>query len=254
MDNKVKYTRSDIFNEIPVIHCFTTRVGGFSKNPFNTGNMHYKRGDNSEDVIKNRKSLFDDLKIDLKKLFLSNQVHSGEVLCIDDMDEKSIENMNVDGLITTIPGKVVGVYICDCLPVLIGVKNGVGALHAGWRGITKNILKNGIAKLIEKTDAKVENIKVAIGPGIKDCCFEVGSEVAEIFNNMKLEEFVKAGKKNKFLIDLSGSTKELLLREGIKEKNIHTNTKCTFCDKINYFSYRREGWPTGQMLGIISLK
>ena len=48
---------------------------------------------------------------------------------------------NADGLVTSEKGAAIAMFTADCLPVFIGVKDkACGLVHAGWRGLQKQIL------------------------------------------------------------------------------------------------------------------
>ena len=86
--------------------------------------------------------------------------------------------------------------------------------------------------------AKIKNICVAIGPCIQKNNYEVGIEFYERFINKDRtykKFFLKEN--NKILFDLPGSISFRLHLQGIR--NIQSLNKCTFSEKKNYFSFRR---------------
>lgn len=85
---------------------------------------------------------------------------------------------DADATVTTRPGVPIAVASADCLPVVIEGEGGVAVAHAGWRGMAGGV----VAVAREALEAQgVTPRRVAIGPGIGPCCFEVGPEVAGHF-------------------------------------------------------------------------
>ncbi|MFH1188069.1 MAG: polyphenol oxidase family protein [bacterium] len=129
----------------------------------------------------------------------------------------------------------------DCPPVLFydPIKQAVGNIHVGWRGLLQGIVFNAVEILKNKCGCKAENINVFIGPGLESCHFEVGDDVAEQFIE-DYKEFI-TGNNNKKQVDLKGIIKFILLNNGIKNDNIDVSPDCTFCCGDLYSSHRREG-------------
>ncbi|MGM0596725.1 MAG: peptidoglycan editing factor PgeF [Myxococcota bacterium] len=254
-NTQIEILQSSLLNKIPVKHAFTTRKGGYSSGVFDTANMHYKKGDR-ENVFKNRRQLFKQLGLSSSALRLVNQVHGNTVVRAG--LKKSHEDLletEADGIVSNDPRICVGVYTADCLPILLSNSRGnaVAALHAGWRGIIAGIVGTGVDALCKLAGEAPSNLIAAAGPAIGRCCFETGLEVARQFKEQNLEEFIfPHPSKNKKYIDLPGSVKSKLLKSGILSKNISSFNHCTFCDQEKFFSYRRDGWPTGQMLSLIA--
>src|SRR5262249_55431699 len=90
-----------------------------------------------------------------------------------------------DGMITSLPGIVLGILTADCFPVLlVDVRNrGVGAFHCGWRPTLKRIVEKGLGIMRYEFGSRPQDIHAAIGPGIQNCCYQVGEEVKEEFES-----------------------------------------------------------------------
>jgi copper oxidase (laccase) domain-containing protein len=61
------------------------------------------------------------------------------------------------------------------------MERAVGIFHAGWRGTLKRIAEKGAGELRRHFRSRPADMKAAIGPGIRDCCYQVGPEVREKF-------------------------------------------------------------------------
>ena len=109
-----------------------------------------------------------------------HQVHSADVFFCDSGHLNSIK---ADGLISS-ENKALAVQTADCLPVLFSTKDGkmVAAVHAGWRGVLDGILLNAVRKMSE-AGAKPEDLLVAIGPCLRQCCFEISSSLVSEFES-----------------------------------------------------------------------
>lgn len=141
------------------------------------------------------------------------------------------------------------VRTADCLPILICNQNGIAAVHAGWRGIVGEIL-NGAPHPFSK-----EGSEVYIGPHIKACSFEVGTEVLEQIRPFGLQlsipesEFILSHHDpKKAYVDLSRLARAQLMRAGAKLILAHDSDTMT---DLNYFSYRRDGNSQGRQISFV---
>ena len=209
------------------------------------GNLAYHVGDIKENVDKNRQKLA--LKYDYKdeNLCYMNQIHSANVVVVDENSPKYIDNC--DALITKTKNLPLMVMVADCIPILMfdEVKGVIAAIHAGRNSTFLKISEITGKKMIEDFSCKTENIKVIMGPSIQKCCYEVNDELKNIVEKSFGKEFVIGNN-----IDLQGINKKLLENLGIK--NIEISSICTKCSNKPYFSYRKEK-NTGRFAGIIML-
>ncbi|NPA50025.1 MAG: polyphenol oxidase family protein, partial [Epsilonproteobacteria bacterium] len=139
-------------------------------------------------VDKNRKELLKFFSI--PKVLSLRQIHSNKVVDIDNISLNSNlwEDLDIeaDGMVTSKKNIALAIFSADCIGALLydPISNIIGAYHAGWRGSYLNIASN-IIELMVKKGAKPKNIKVAISPHIKSCCYEVDSKVASKFKEYK---------------------------------------------------------------------
>ena len=111
------------------------------------------------------------LKLNYEKLIIPQQIHSGNVIICSE----SGQLLDTDGLITNTKNFVLSMQVADCIPIyLYDIQNkNIGLIHAGWRGVAAGIIENGINEL-KNLDSNPINVKVLLGPSIRQCCFEVG--------------------------------------------------------------------------------
>ena len=141
--------------------------------------------------------------------------------------------------------------VADCVPVfLFGKKSKhCGLVHSGWKG-SANLITTNAVKILFALGNNLDDIKVVLGPSIGKCCFEIGSDVAQFFSQKNLH----SKNESKFKLDLKSEILSELVSLGFVNKNIYIDDQCTFCDKENFFSYRREGVESGRMFAIMKVK
>ncbi len=140
-------------------------------------------------------------------------------------------------MITAIPNTACAVLTADCLPVLMATKDGkfVAAVHAGWRGLAQGIVQKAVAEL------QSSDLSVYIGPAIQQRHFEVGTEVREAFQDIiQLDSrlCIAGEQEGKWLLDLPGIARQVLLQSGVDANSILVSDICTFESDL-WPSYRR---------------
>lgn len=173
-----------------------------------------------------------------RQFSLVNQVHSNKVCQIYSNDH----HLTCDAVFTYEPNVIVAVRTADCIPVLLSNKKGsfVAAIHCGWRGIAKNILKKTIKKINSK------DYIAWIGPGISQAFFTTDRDVFDAFMVLdnRLTKYFKYTN-SKFYVNLFGVVEFLLKKDGVDliYGNSITQDFCTFRDDKYFFSYRRDQTP-----------
>lgn len=203
------------------------------------------------------KKIRHELGADEAYFFYPHQVHTDRIyrideafLALDAQQQKEILE-GVDAVMTDIPQVVLGISTADCIPVVVYDRehHAATAIHAGWKGTVLRIVEKAIDEMARNFDTKPEQCTAAIGPGISQDSFEVGTEV--------LDQFCEAGfhmdavtrwmpntrvgeqPPMKPHIDLKEVNRLQLLRKGIKEQNITVSPIDTFTDE-RFYSARRE--------------
>jgi len=211
-------------------------------------------GENIKDIYVNRVSFSSKFPENFKfATFL--QVHKDKIVDIDKLDNFDgwlQSNIEADGMVTSKKNIALCILTADCMGLLAyDSKNKIiGAAHAGWRGTNKNIAKKMIDSMVFK-GAKIENIKVALSPSIRGCCYEVSEDVAKNFFDFKGALTPKS--EHKWNLDISYVNKLQLLNLGIKEENIEISNICTSCNNNDYFSYRKEHGCSGRFINYIAM-
>jgi len=194
--------------------------------------------------------LAEKLGIPISQFVFPRQTHTNRVIEINSLPEKEI--MNTDALITDKSGICICVQTADCVPVLFfdPVKKIISIAHAGWKGTVKNIAAGVIRMMTLKYRSEPGNILVAIGPSISKTVYEVGSEVTEMVRQSVPNPEVTLYKnaRGKFHFDLWEANRQILITNGIQQKNIEISGECSFLLQEKYFSARRDGKETGRMV------
>ncbi len=165
-----------------------------------------------------------------------------------------------DGLVTDVPGVLLGVGTADCVPVLVVdvEKRAVGAFHAGWRGTVAGIVGEGIDAMRREYGSRPEDLMAAVGPSIGACCYAVGEEVRSLFR----ERFGYADElfreRKGLYVDLWEANRRQLLEAGVAAARIEVVGECTACTREmngrrRYFSHRAEAGTAGRMLNVVGI-
>jgi YfiH family protein len=223
----------------------STRFCGNGEPPYYF-NLSYRVGDKNEKVRENRKIFFKELGIEEDLVSFQRQTHS-----VKSNHVKSPAFFeDSDALYTNLKNNFLAVSIADCIPVLLYEpdKKVVAAIHSGWKGTLNNITSVTINKLIKEFSIDVEKIIAYIGPGISVNNFEVGKDVADLF-----DEGVKENRDGKYFIDLKKHNYIQLQKIGVRNENIEVSGYCTFKEKDLFHSYRRDRDKSGRMLAVIGM-
>ena len=186
--------------------------------------------------------LFKKYKIDGSLLADVNQVHSNKILVVD----KSGNYGDADGIITSpLDNLVLLIKTADCIPIFIydNITRNYGIVHAGWRGVKKKIHLKAIEKFIGLGSHK-NNLNFVMGPSIKACCYEVGTEMLDYFGTSVIE------KNGSFFLDLNKSVTSDFVNIGIVKDKIKIDSICTYESK-HLHSFRRDREKSGRMLSFI---
>ena len=166
------------------------------------------------------------------------QIHSGIVLLGEQMGCAG----EGDALVTARAGVPVSVRTADCYPILLADNRNraVAAVHAGWRGTSAQIVIGALKEMHRLYGTAAADVYAAIGPGIGECCYEVGADVARQFD-------LEAGR-----IDLAAINRRQLLDAGVAEHRVDVLGGCTKCDAHLFHSYRRDQLAAGRMVSYIA--
>ncbi len=236
-----------IFNEFPeIIFGFSTKFGPVTEAPYYF-NLSLSVDDDKNRVINNRKSFFSSMGLSAGNAAFQKQVHGDKITVVS----KAGNIGESDAMITDKHEVALCISTADCTAVFIyDIKRKIiAAIHSGWRGTQKRITEKTMYKLKTDFGCSPENLFVYLAPSISWINYEVGKEVAGLFDPKYL---VKKG--DKFLLDVSSANHDMLINEGIPPHQIQISGLCSFEYTELFHSYRRDGKQSGRALGIIAMK
>lgn len=265
--SKVPYISFTNFDKLGFItHGFSTRLGGVSKNEFESMNLSYTRGDDNEKVNENFRRIGKELNISPENMVYAMQTHTSNVMAVTEHHRgmgvvKERDFSDIDGLITNIPNVALVTGYADCVPLFFAdpVKKVIGASHSGWRGTVKNIAKVTVDKMKECYDCNPADIRAFIGPSICKSCYEVGEDVAEEFAAVYKEEtfngilMPKTPYSGKYMLNLHRANYINFINSGLLPENIMVTDICTCCNPKLLFSHRASDGKRGGMCGFIQI-
>lgn len=271
-----------------LVHGFSTRPHGHSTAYSGDSgrkelNLGFTSSDRKTNVQKNRAAFLHALLASKApaELVTLSQIHSDVIHVVTGSPKAPLAG---DGMITRIPGLLLGIQTADCVPVLVAAPAGerpvVAAFHAGWRGTVMRIVEKGVGTMRMAFDCDPQTMQALIGPCIHQCCYAVGAEVEEEFRSqfryadaLLREVYDKNPIKDRYPLlfmtarapghfnincsthlDLVEANRRQLLDSGIPAGNIHTVGNCTCCNRDYLWSHRGESGFAGRMMAVIGIR
>ena len=181
--------RADVFADVPwLVHGFSTREGGVSTcyggKSLNLGLTPHdlqKNVERNRELFEKAVGAIDDDGTPWSLLQL-RQIHSA---IVHRMDADSGLAAAGDGIVSNTPGLLLAIKTADCVPVLVAdvKRRVVGAFHAGWRGTVARVVEKGVGEMRRQFGSDPRDLRAAIGPCIRKCCYSVGAEVRAEFES-----------------------------------------------------------------------
>lgn len=167
------------------------------------------------------------------------QVHGADIGVVDGDTPTGAEVRDVDALVTSMPGRTLGVATADCVPILLASDRAVGAVHAGRRGVQAGI----VAAAVEALPG--DDVRAAVGPAVGGCCYEVPADMqAEVLQVApEAEATTTWGTPS---LDLAVAVAAKLESLGARVTRVD---ECTRCGD-GWFSHRADP-DAGRQLGLV---
>jgi polyphenol oxidase len=241
------YLESHLFRRFPELSFgFSLRFGAAPRPPYHF-NMSYSVGDDERLVTANRDRFFRALGLRIETVAYQRQVHGDRARVVSEGGDAG----ESDALLTDRPGLGLAISSADCCAAFFyDPRNAaIGAAHAGWRGAEKRIVAKTVAAMREEFRTDPDDLRVYLAPSISQEAYEVGPEVAERFDERRL---LPVG--DKFLLDVAGVNRDLLLAEGVRSERIQRAALCSFQCANLFHSYRRDGERSGRALGVVAIR
>lgn len=210
---------------------------GVSPPPFDRLNLGLRCGDDPANARANRERLAGWLGLPSTPHWLE-QVHGTAVVRVDAPPAGGPEPV-ADAAVTSAPGVVLAILTADCLPVLFAARDGsgIGATHAGWRGLAAGVLEATVRAM----QAPAGDVIAWLGPAAGPRAYEIGAEVREAFlaHDPAAADAFTATRPGHWRVDLYALARRRLAAVGVNE--VHGGGECTISDPARYFSHRRDG-------------
>lgn len=200
--------------EPALVHGFSTRALGSMRRP----------DQDSPPITSARRAFARALELDPGRVTVVGAVHGAEVARVDSWLPTV---PGVDALITDRPRLPLLVTCADCFAVIV-VDPGRPALalvHAGWRGTAAGVVVEAVRTLTAEYGSRPGDLVAGLGPGICGRCYEVGGEVARLFDRRFLRPSDRHGERS--LLDLAAANRAQLEGAGIPPGRIHEHGACT---------------------------
>jgi len=281
-----------------LVHGFSTRPGGASElKSLRDGrdamekvlNLGFSDWDVRDRVSANREKFFCAIGAGKMRVVTLRQIHSDIVHVIDSSGSGSSAGdagasaLQGDALITRERNVLLVVQTADCIPILLAdaKQRAVAAIHAGWRGTVRRMAEKALGRMQMEFGTKPRDVIAALGPGIGQSCYEVGTEVAAEFQAQfpnarewfegALDRVADADSDPNWLpwltmkppghapppprvqLDLTAANRSMLADAGIPDRNISSSSFCTSCRSDLFFSFRKER-TTGRMIAAIGIR
>lgn len=230
--------------------------------------QHYglhREQDNPRAVVPNRDRLARALGFSLDAWTSATQVHGKNVVRVT-RAERGAGNRKretaipaADGLVTDERDILLTAFYADCVPLLFWDSDhgAVGVAHAGWRGTVLGIAREMVERMKREFGTDPGSVRVAIGPSIGPCCYEVDDRVVDALKEQipdLYDDIVQPKDNGRFMLDLKRANADILRQAGVENSRMSVTNFCTSCEERLFFSHRRDGEKTGRMVAWIGIR
>lgn len=207
-------------------HGFFDRMGGYSTGSFESLNVGLNRGD--DNAVRNREKIAKHFGVESTNLITAQQVHSTTIHLItrENIDQYRNSDVPCDGLVTNIPGLLIGVYTADCVPLLMYDNEAgyIAVIHCGWHGAFKGMLSVALQYM---RALGCNNLHIATGAFIHT--FEIDPTLVPI----EYRGFLRLEQSEHGIYDFRSLVHARIANVDYEDLNINTYSN------ENFFSYRR---------------
>lgn len=228
-------------------HAVFTRLGGVSRQPFDTLNVGNTVGDDGAAVAENHARVYAHLGLSAAQVTSPRQVHSNRVVLITGDQAGSIIP-DSDGLVTAAPRVALLLRFADCQGILLydPAHHALALAHAGWRGVAQGIARRAVETMVQAFDTRPGDLLAGLGPAIGPCCYTVGDKVAAAMGYVLTDwsQAMSALGENQWSLDLSAANAQQLAAEGVQQ--IESANLCTACHQDEFYSHRAGNGRTGR--------
>jgi polyphenol oxidase len=205
----------------------------------------------------------------------ARQVHGADVLILREGVPQPAAPPEADILLSNDPTVAIAVQTADCVPILIADRRTgvVAAAHAGWRGLAAGVPRRAVEALAREFGSRPADLIAAAGPSIGACCYEVGPDVRQRFEeahwpasatsrwffvrpqptprNRSMAGLPPEPRPGRWYFDSGRAASDQLEAAGLPRDQIFLAELCTASHHLALCSYRRDGGGAGRTAGAI---
>jgi polyphenol oxidase len=163
-----------------------------------------------------------------------HQVHGAGVVEVTRPGEWA--GADADAAVTRAPDTLLAVHTADCAPIaLVDHEGVVGAVHAGWRGLSGGVVDRAVERMraLGATD-----VTAVLGPCIHAPCYEFGADDLDAVVARCGEAARGVTATGRPALDLPAAVRASLDRAGVRL--VGGDPPCTACE-ARFFSHRARG-------------
>ena len=215
------------------------------------------------------------LDVDPARLARAHQVHGADILIRRTGDAPVATLPDADIVVSNDPAVAIAIQAADCVPILMADRRSgaVAAAHAGWRGLAAGVPRVTVEALAREFGSRAADLVAAAGPSIGACCYEVGPEVRQRFEDAGWPESKTSGwfftrpqptmgnpsmagartepQPGHWYFDSGRAACDQLESAGVPRDQIFVAKLCTASHPGALCSYRRDGVAAGRIAGAI---
>ena len=209
------------------------------------------------------------------QLVRAHQVHGADVLIRRAGDAPDATPPDADIIVSDDATVAIAIQTADCVPILIADRRtgAVAAAHAGWRGLAAGVPRVAVDVLVREFGSRPAELVVAAGPSIGACCYEVGPEVRQRFEEGGWPDSMTSGwffaraqptmrnpsmaglrtepRAGHWYFDSGRAASDQLESAGVPRDQVFLAELCTASHPGVLCSYRRDGVGAGRIAGTI---
>ncbi len=253
--DELTYYTFDLF-EIPgIVHGIYTRRGGISPSPWSSLNLGGTVGDPRDNIVENRRRIFETVGRPVESIFDVWQVHGIEVICSDSPRPLDSAHLKADVILTDRPEITLFMRFADCVPIFLHdpVKKVIGIVHAGWQGTVKKACQAAVEAMQARYQSDPADMLAGIGPSIGAHHYPIGPEVTQQVREAFGSDAtgLLAGSNGTTRFDLWAANRLVLEQSGVK--NVQVSEVCTACHLEDWYSHRGEHGKTGRFGALLAM-
>ncbi len=231
-----------------ILAAFLERGGGSSAGPYASLNGSFGVGDDPGSVAANRTKVA--TAFGVPAFPVPGFVHGTKIMSAgpgrraEGYGARPGAFATADGLHTRSLRMPLGAFSADCVIAVMAspAEGRIALVHAGWRGLAAAVIQRGVALFADRRE-----VRVAVGPAIGPCHYEVGPDVTLAVAAGSEAGAVTVRRDGRLFLDLVGTTRAVLRASGVRR--VWDTGLCTACEPRRFFSYRRDG-VTGRHMAL----